>query len=621
MPTFKNLNISDPGTATRYGADDLDKITNYLNGVNIVDPVIINTDTIFKSNKLIFRDLSDQYNINIITSAETQSGSITIPTLDGNVTMLLDNDSRLYDARTPLTHSVSHQVGQPDVIPIDQLGIPTDVTNTQLNATSTAHGLMPPLSADGLTYLDGNGNWTSPSGTGILPDGSITNAKLADDTITATKIAPGAITNSEVAPGAAIAYSKLSLTGAILNSDISASAAIAWSKVSKTGSKLEDLGDVNITGRSDQMLIKWDAATSKYVFYTPTTGSGAVIPDDNSVSTIKIQNLAVTTAKLADANVTTAKIANLNITTSLIADGNVTLAKLASNSVDSSKIVDGSIVNADINTVAAIAWTKVSKSGSVLSDMGNVSTSSPTDGYVLTYVNSTGKWTPAVIPTPSSSGDSANPTLGTKAGWIMGGRASTNDSTGGEGLFEMGTWENAINAGVDSTGAYSELTTTSTSQTFARIYGSSDPCFMSSLNPKMYVRIKFPTAANLRVFIGFTDESPVPNNQFTILDSQVGFGFLLDTANATNWQVARSNGGTQTLDDWGSAPSSGTVYNITLESVGGTSWKATLNGTTRTYSTNIPGASATMTYGFMCNTHTSAVRYMRLYYAYVTQDG
>lgn len=619
--TFKVVNISDPGTATRHGADDQDKIANLLNGVDIIDPVIINTDFIFKNNKLTFRDLSDTYNIKILTSGETQSGSITIPTLDGNVTMLLDNDARLYDTRDPNPHTVSHQVGQPDELPIDQLGPPIDIDNLQLNASSTQHGLMPKLSADGLTYLDGNGNWTSPSGTGILPDGSITNAKLTDHTITALKIAAGTITTTEISASAAIPYSKLLLAGTISNADINTSAAIAWSKVSKTGSKLEDLADVNITGRSDQMLIKWDATTAKYVFYTPAAGGGAVIPDDNSVTTAKIVNLAVTAGKIANATITATQIANNAITTALIADANVSLAKLASNSVDATKIVAGSITNTQINTTAAIAWAKISKSGSVLSDLGNVSTTSPSSGNVLTW-NGT-SWAPQTPTTPASN-DSANPVNpNVKAGWIMGGQSSSNDQVGlGGGLLANSNFENAINAGVDSDGAYSSLTTTSTSQTFARIYGQTAGVpFMTSLHPNMYVRLKFPNAGNIRCFIGFTDESPIPNNQYTILDSQVGFGLFVDTANNANWQTVRSNGGTQTLDTW-SAPVSGTIYDIVIKSTNGTgTWTMTLNGTTRTYSTNTPASSDTMCYGIMCNTHTAAVRNLNLYYCYVTQDG
>jgi len=104
------------------------------------------------------------------------------------------------------------------------------------------------------------------------------------------------------------------------------------------------------------------------------------------------------------------------------------------------------------------------------------------------------------------------------------------------------------------------------------------------------------------------------------LDSQIGFGMYIDTANNSNWLTVRSNGGSQTTDSW-SAPTSGTIYDIVLESTGGGTWKATLNGTTRTYSTNTPASSDTMSWGIICNTHTAAVRNLNLYYCYVTQDG
>ena len=160
MTTFKVVGIGDPGTATRHGADDQDKIAKYLNGENITDPVgPISSDTIFKSNSLIFRDLSNSVNIHIITSNEDIPGSITIPKLDGDVVMLLDNDSRLYDARTPNTHAITHTAGQADQIKLDQLAEPDDTT--LLNATVDMHGLMPKLPADGLLYLDGNGNYDS----------------------------------------------------------------------------------------------------------------------------------------------------------------------------------------------------------------------------------------------------------------------------------------------------------------------------------------------------------------------------------------------------------------------------------------------------------------------------
>src|SRR5690606_11799786 len=52
-----------------------------------------------------------------------------------------------------------------------------------------------------------------------------------------------------------------------------------------------------------------------------------------------------------------------------IKDGAITNSKLATDSVTSDKIDDGTITNDDIAAGAAIAWTKLSKTGSSLADL------------------------------------------------------------------------------------------------------------------------------------------------------------------------------------------------------------------------------------------------------------
>ncbi|MBY0315286.1 MAG: hypothetical protein K2Q26_07190 [Bdellovibrionales bacterium] len=55
-----------------------------------------------------------------------------------------------------------------------------------------------------------------------------------------------------------------------------------------------------------------------------------------------------------------------------VRDAGISLAKLAADSVNSSKIVNDSIVNADINASAAIAWSKIDKTGAAAGDVGAV---------------------------------------------------------------------------------------------------------------------------------------------------------------------------------------------------------------------------------------------------------
>ena len=64
---------------------------------------------------------------------------------------------------------------------------------------------------------------------------------------------------------------------------------------------------------------------------------------DNAVSTTKIAAGAVTTAKIKDLNITTGKLAENAVTTAKVVDANITAPKLAPNSVTQSKVAVGSI--------------------------------------------------------------------------------------------------------------------------------------------------------------------------------------------------------------------------------------------------------------------------------------
>jgi hypothetical protein len=55
---------------------------------------------------------------------------------------------------------------------------------------------------------------------------------------------------------------------------VPASGDYTWSQITKTGSKLEDILDIDITGRVDQKILKWDAASSKWVMGDDNAGGG-----------------------------------------------------------------------------------------------------------------------------------------------------------------------------------------------------------------------------------------------------------------------------------------------------------------------------------------------------------
>jgi len=86
----------------------------------------------------------------------------------------------LADPQTPLAHAASHKSGGADAIKLDELAAPTDVTT--LNASTSAHGLLPKLSGNSSDVLRGDGTW-GPGGGGA--DGEVSLYKSADQSISA----------------------------------------------------------------------------------------------------------------------------------------------------------------------------------------------------------------------------------------------------------------------------------------------------------------------------------------------------------------------------------------------------------------------------------------------------
>lgn len=80
------------------------------------------------------------------------------------------NDSRLSDARTPTAHKTSHQSGGSDAIKLDDLAAPDD--NTDLNASTSAHGLMQKYPGGTTNFLRADGSFAAPTASAAW--GSIT---------------------------------------------------------------------------------------------------------------------------------------------------------------------------------------------------------------------------------------------------------------------------------------------------------------------------------------------------------------------------------------------------------------------------------------------------------------
>tara|TARA_Y100000034_G_scaffold25708_3_gene30540 strand:+ start:4805 stop:7207 length:2403 start_codon:yes stop_codon:yes gene_type:complete len=65
-------------------------------------------------------------------------------------------------SNAPQAHAASHQASGGDEIKLDNLGTPDD--NTDLNATTTYHGLCPKLDNNATNFLNGQGGWAAVGG-------------------------------------------------------------------------------------------------------------------------------------------------------------------------------------------------------------------------------------------------------------------------------------------------------------------------------------------------------------------------------------------------------------------------------------------------------------------------
>jgi hypothetical protein len=173
-----------------------------------------------------------------------------------------------------------------------------------------------------------------------VPDGAITNAKLANDSVTANKIATGAVGSSEIQDGsvgaaevaAGAVRSEEILDGTISAGDIAQS---VWS------------GSVNQAGT---LAARPPAAPSNDGFlYFATDVSGGTLYRSNGSAWAKVA-AGVTEASIPDGSITTAKLADDAVTAPKIAVDAVGSSEIAADAVTASEIAADAVGAAEIAT-------------------------------------------------------------------------------------------------------------------------------------------------------------------------------------------------------------------------------------------------------------------------------
>jgi len=98
------------------------------------------------------------------------------------------DDSRLSDSRTPTAHQASHNSGGSDALKLDDLAAADD--NTDLNSTTSAHGLLPKLGGGSTNFLRADGTWAAPSTGGNPEFGSDFSQASSDGESTTSSTTP-----------------------------------------------------------------------------------------------------------------------------------------------------------------------------------------------------------------------------------------------------------------------------------------------------------------------------------------------------------------------------------------------------------------------------------------------
>jgi hypothetical protein len=192
-----------------------------------------------------------------------------------------------------------------------------------------------------------------------IPTGVIGTANIADNAITTAKMAANSVDSDSYVDGS-IDLAHMSVNSIDSDQYVDGSIDLAHlSADSVNGSKIAD-DSINSEHYVDASIDTAHIADSQIT--VAKMAANSIDSDqyvDGSIDNAHLAADSVNGAKIADDAIDSEHYTDGSIDTVHIADANITLAKLASNSVNSSKIVDDSIVNADINSSAAIAATKI----------------------------------------------------------------------------------------------------------------------------------------------------------------------------------------------------------------------------------------------------------------------
>jgi len=172
----------------------------------------------------------------------------------------------------------------------------------------------------------------------------------------------------------AVARLGIGTNGQVLTANSSATYGVEWSAPAAVGVFGESITFEGATANDyETTLAVTDPTADRTITLPNVSGTVVTSGDTETVTATMLASDSVTTAKILNANVTAAKLASDSVETAKIVDLNVTTGKIAEGAVTSAKIANDTIVDADINSAAAIAQSKISGLTTDLSNKASAS--------------------------------------------------------------------------------------------------------------------------------------------------------------------------------------------------------------------------------------------------------
>lgn len=156
--------------------------------LNVAPTSLLFRQIIVKNITAAFTCTIDPNSTELIFDGATSASTLVLTTgqsvtLQARTTgwYVVASHGRVVSGGAPAAHATTHQAGGSDPIKLDDLAAPDD--NTDLNASTTAHGLLPKLPNDSNLHLDGTGAWSRADGVLWAGFGSVGNVGTGEDTL------------------------------------------------------------------------------------------------------------------------------------------------------------------------------------------------------------------------------------------------------------------------------------------------------------------------------------------------------------------------------------------------------------------------------------------------------